>query len=193
MSWSPASVHVLTVCFYPEALARLLDITIQHYVGSVLPLEKVVSGNSLDPLLAIDFGCEENPFTHVQKVLNGLCVNVRAQRASDVRSWLAQLANRTLSTSGIVGQRKMQRLVKSWTGQSFRDLQLYARVENAMSYGAEMSDEEGLNLAAVAAETGFSDQSHLGREIRRVTGLPPAKLNELIKHDEAFWMYRLLG
>jgi AraC-like DNA-binding protein len=48
-------------------------------------------------------------------------------------------------------------------------------------------------LAAVAAESGYSDQSHLGREVKRVTGLPPARFAERMKTDEAFWMYRLLG
>ena len=102
------------------------------------------------------------------------------------------LAARTASTPGLTGQRSLQRLIKYWTGQSLRDLQLYARVENAISHGARMSKEERLNFAAVAAESGFSDQSHLGREVRRVTGLPPAKLNELVEQHEAFWMYRLL-
>ena len=37
--------------------------------------------------------------------------------------------------------------------------------------GAEMYDEENLNLAAVAEEAGFSDKSHFGKEIRRGTGV----------------------
>lgn len=34
---------------------------------------------------------------------------------------------------------------------------------------------EGLSLAEVAAAAGFSDQSHLGRQFRRTTGLTPAQ------------------
>ena len=49
------------------------------------------------------------------------------------------------------------------------------------------------DLAALAAEAGFADQSHLGREVRRVTGLPPRRLGELMKTEEAFWFYRLLS
>ncbi len=190
VSWSPGPVHVLTVGFYPEALARLLDITIEHYVGAVLPLEKVISGGRLDRLATVLSG--QDPFAQAHHLLNSLWDNEPAQQPSDVRSWLALLAARRASTAGRKGQRSLQRLIKHRTGQSLRDLQLYARVENAFSHVARMSKEESLNFAAVAAESGFSDQSHLGREVRRVTGLPPAKLNELVEHNEAFWMYRLL-
>jgi AraC family transcriptional regulator len=34
----------------------------------------------------------------------------------------------------------------------------------------------GMSLAQVAADTGFSDQSHLSRWIRRVHGVPPSQL-----------------
>lgn len=60
-SWSPGAVHVLTVCFYPEALARLLDITIQQYVGSVLPLERVMFAGGLDQLQTVQFDGEIGP------------------------------------------------------------------------------------------------------------------------------------
>lgn len=191
VSWSPGAVHALTVSFFPEALARLLDISVEQHVGSILPLEKVVSGGGLDRLATVRFAQETNPFAQVQHVLNDLWGHEPAKQPSDVRSWLALLAKR-MAASEATGRRSLQRLVKYWTGQSLRELQLYARVENAISHGARMSNEDCLNFAAVAAECGFSDQSHLGREIRKVTGLPPAKLNELVEHNEAFWMYRLL-
>jgi hypothetical protein len=38
----------------------------------------------------------------------------------------------------------------------------------------------------------LSDQSHMGREIRRLTGLSPGKLNQLMATHETFWFYRLL-
>lgn len=192
VSWSPGAVHVLTVSFYPEALARLLAMTIEQYVGCVLPLEEVISRGRLDQLATMEIGREAKPFAQVHHLLNCLWDNEPTQQASDVRSWLALLATRMGSTAGTTGRRSLQRLVKYWTGQSLRDLQLYARVENAISHVARISNGERPNFAAVATESGFSDQSHLGREVRRVTGLPPAKLNELVEDSEAFWMYRLL-
>jgi AraC-like DNA-binding protein len=49
------------------------------------------------------------------------------------------------------------------------------------------------DLASIAAEAGFADQSHLGREVRRVTGILPGRLGELMRNYEAFWFYRLLS
>lgn len=190
-SWSPSSVHVLTVSFYPEALARLLKTSIPNYVGSILPLENVLPADGPQQLLTVTFDDRTSPFLQIQNLLDGLWDNAAAQHSSDVRAWLARLPTSTPSITDSAGQRQLQRRIKGWTGQSMRDLQLYARVEAAMSH-AETLGEDGLDLAAVAAEAGFSDQSHLGRDVRRVTGLSPARLNDLVREDEAFWMYRLL-
>jgi len=46
---------------------------------------------------------------------------------------------------------------------------------------------------AALTDAGFADQSHMGREVRRVTGLAPGRLDDLIASDEAFWFYRLIG
>lgn len=49
-----------------------------------------------------------------------------------------------------------------------------------------------LDLAGLAGDLGFADQSHMGREVRRLTGLSPGKLNGLLASHEAFWFRRLL-
>ncbi len=190
VSWSPGEIRVLTISFYPEALARLLGSKIEQYVGTVLPLEKVISVGRLGHLATVQLG--RDPFAQVRDLLNCLWDEEPAQQHSDIRSWLARLATRSASVAGITGRRSAQRFVKYWTGQSLRDLQLYARAETAFSHGGKLPNGERCNFAAVAAESGFSDQSHLGREVRRVTGLPPAKLKELVEQGEPFWIYRLL-
>jgi len=45
-------------------------------------------------------------------------------------------------------------------------------------------------MAAVAAEAGYADQSHLCRELRRYTGLSPQQLWRCMPNDEALWVYR---
>ena len=106
--------------------------------------------------------------------------------------WLRGLAGRAVLSGAGQGLRQVQRRIKAWTGQSHRDLQRYSRVEDAM---ARMSASPGRRnrLAGLAGGAGFADQSHLGREVRRVTGLSPARLEARIAQDEAFWFYRLLG
>jgi len=91
-----------------------------------------------------------------------------------------------------VGLRQLQRRLKQVTGQGQRDLQIYARTEHAMMCLASLPEDTPVELAALAAEAGFSDQSHMGREIRRVSGLSPGRLDTLMRTDEAFWFYRLV-
>lgn len=193
-SWSPGPVYALTVSFYPEALSRLLGIDIQKYLDAILPLGSVLSRGGLEPLLHAETLEGDEPYLRLQDMLRPHWRNRPAiDSAGDLRGWLASLASRAAFAAAGGGLRQLQRRVKDWTGQSYRDLQLYARVEEAMCHGAEISAAGGFDLAAIAAETGFSDQSHLGRKIRRVTGLSPAKLNALVRSHEAFWFYGLLG
>ena len=49
------------------------------------------------------------------------------------------------------------------------------------------------NPAQIALDAHFSDQSHMGRAVKRATGFSPAHLNTLTETNEAFWCYRLLG
>lgn len=48
-----------------------------------------------------------------------------------------------------------------------------------------------INWAEVAQQSGFADQAHMCREIRRVSVLSPAELRRRVETDEAFWLYRL--
>lgn len=57
---------------------------------------------------------------------------------------------------------------------------------------AALPEQAPVDLAGLATEAGFADQSHLGREVRRVTGLSPRQLDALMRTDEAFWFYRLM-
>lgn len=43
----------------------------------------------------------------------------------------------------------------------------------------------------LADASGYADQSHLCREVRRVTGFSPEELYRRIQEDEGFWSYRL--
>lgn len=61
-----------------------------------------------------------------------------------------------------------------------------------MEPGNDLCRDRGV-LSERLAEAGFSDQSHVGRAVRRTTGFSPAKLNRLIQREEAFWCDRLLG
>ena len=186
-SWSPGPVHALTVSFYPDALSRLLGVRMEAWVDVAAPLAEAVSGEALERLTAVLEEDGRPPWRRVQEALASLRRDPsESEGAADLRSWLAAVT--ASATMGGGGARQVQRRIKDTTGQSRRNLQLYARVEDAVAY----EEEKAVGLADRAARAGFSDQSHLGREVRRVTGLPPGRLEDRIDRDEAFWLYRLL-
>src|SRR5690606_19821593 len=97
---------------------------------------------------------------------------------------------RMAATRTGTGLRQMQRQFKRWAGQSQRELQLYVRAERAF---ALVQQQENPVWSDVALQAGYSDQSHFGREVKRISGFSPAQFAQRMKSDEAFWMYRLLG
>ncbi len=50
-----------------------------------------------------------------------------------------------------------------------------------------------VNWSEVASNNGFTDQSHMCRQTRSVTGFAPEELRRRISSEEGFWAYRLWG
>lgn len=193
-SWSPGPVHALSVAFYPDALSRLLGTGANALVDRIVPLDHVASGPLLTAcraLLAAEPKAE--PFRRMEDLLASLWSGPGgAGPAPRMGEWLRSLAARAALSTPARGVRQIQRRIKDWTGQSHRDLQIFARVEDVMIHTLGNRPEGALDLAALASDVGFADQSHMGREIRRVTGFSPRRLDDLMAHDEAFWFYRLI-
>lgn len=110
-----------------------------------------------------------------------------------IKDWSRGLALRAALTDFGRSTRQIARRVRSWTGVSQRDLhglghteQLYAKLHEAIQTG-------DVDWAALAAASGFADQAHMIRQMRRHTGFTPEQLRQSARNDEAFWGYRLLG
>jgi AraC-like DNA-binding protein len=110
-----------------------------------------------------------------------------------VTDWSRSLARKATRTGLGRSTRQVARRVKSWTGVSQRDLlglghteQLYAKLHEAIQNG-------DVDWAGLAAASGFADQAHMIRQMRRHTGFTPEQLRKSARNDEAFWGYRLLG
>lgn len=193
-SWSPGPVHALSVAFLPEAMGSLLGARIEAFVDRILPLAAVAPAGLLaacESLFALEALAELLP--RLEASLLPLWRGPEAGSGAPLMGdWIRSLLVRAAFSKAGSGIRQLQRRVKGWTGQSHRDLQLFARVEEVMLRAGEHRHEAALDLAGLASHAGFADQSHMGREVRRVTGLSPARLDELIARSEAFWFYRLL-
>lgn len=193
-SWSPGSVHALSVAFLPEAMRRLLGKPIEPLIDRIFPFEEIAS----DAVLAAcnSLFTPEGSAALLPRLEAGLLSLWREAGVTGgaplIGDWMRSLMVRATFSRAGSSVRQLQRRMKNWTGQSYRDLQLYARVEEVMVRAEAHRRETSLDLAGLAGAAGFSDQSHMGREVRRVTGLSPAHLDEQIACNEAFWFYRLL-
>ena len=104
--------------------------------------------------------------------------------------WSRALVTRAAVAGPGRSVRALERRLKRWSGQTQRSLQFYASFERLHQLSTEA---KGIPLAGLALEAGYSDQSHMGRAVRRATGFSPSELNRLIENEEPFWCYRLLG
>lgn len=89
--------------------------------------------------------------------------------------------------------RQVERRVKAMSGRSLREWQLLVSTEKIFFEVAQDDQNalHSLDWAALALEAGFSDQAHLCRAVKRITGFPPAEFARRFVEDESFWIYRL--
>ncbi|CAD5372708.1 AraC family transcriptional regulator [Rubrivivax sp. A210] len=108
------------------------------------------------------------------------------------RHWVERLALQAHDWRRTLSPRQVERRVKAYSGRSLRDWNGLVRTEGVF-FAARERHEAGLpyDWAALAAEEGFADQSHLVRATRRVSGFAPGEFAERFVHDESFWLYRL--
>lgn len=194
VSWSPGPVHALSVGFYPEAMRRLIGRPIVAFIDRSVPLAEVAPPALTQACQAVLDAGKEAPFDMLEAVFRPLWHGASAASTTPFLSdWVRSVATRATHSSAGRSLRQLQRQVRDWTGQSYRDLALFIRAEEAFLRHLEARRAGDPSLAAVAANAGYADQSHMGREIRRVTGLSPADLGRRLETDEAFWYYRLVA
>lgn len=188
ISWSPGPVAALTIGFYPDAWSQLgygFD-----SAASPVPLASALSSfdGSVDPQAEWVSFCDQ--FSTVWQAAREMGKGsdwIGSDRVSDWSRYLmTRLSTRTTGHS----VRTVERHLKRITGQTRQSLSFYAAIEDLHHRRVKAPNAA---LADIANDAGYSDQSHMGRAVRRATGFSPAKLNQMIETDEAFWCYRLLG
>jgi AraC-like DNA-binding protein len=107
------------------------------------------------------------------------------------RDWTQALALRAATSAPGRSLRQVERRLRQWAGQPMRELQVLARGEQAFFQAKAASAMGPVPWADVAADTGYADQSHLGRITRRLTGFAPQELTRRMQDDESFWPYRI--
>ena len=197
VSVNPGPVHALTVAIYSDAFHALTGADVSRLVDCNLPGEAVLPAAIMAACrAALESGDATSAFDIFQGAMAPLWQAARPSQgtaAINVLDW-AQRLTRYAATSGVGRSlRQIERRVLNWTGQTQRDLMVLRRAEQTLLSVLERMGAEREDWSKTAVDNGYADQAHMIREVRRVTGLPPAQLRRRIKTHSAFWCYRLLG
>ncbi|MEZ5870351.1 MAG: AraC family transcriptional regulator [Nitratireductor sp.] len=107
-----------------------------------------------------------------------------------IADWARAAMNRAALGAAGRSLRSLDRRLRRMSGQSRRSLDFFSSFEALHEASRSHSHQ---SLAEIAYASGFADQSHMGRAVKRATGFTPDRLNKAIRYEEPFWCYRLLG
>ena len=182
-SWSPGDVCAISLGFYHDAWLHLGGDPAFRHVPQGL-------ADALDQFA--DAAGSEQGWSRLCTVLEAEWIERRPQGWSGL-SGIADWAQAALTRAAMAGPgrslRALERRLKRMSGQTRRSLAFYSAFENLHRVA---NRDLGEPLAEIALASGYADQSHMGRAVRRATGFTPARLNQAIKTEEPFWCYRLL-
>ena len=183
-SWAPADVEAVSLGIYPDAWRSLGGDEGYADIPACLVTALECFQEATDTA------------TGWQAFCNSLAPHwaqsrpMRWQRATDLTDWVKELITRAALSGAGQSLRSFERRMKRYSGQARRTLEFFSAMERLQEIAHQNA---GAPLAEIAHQAGYADQSHMGRAVHRATGFSPARLNQAIQTDEAFWCYRLLG
>jgi AraC-like DNA-binding protein len=200
VSWNPGETFAITLCCYPDAFAAVTGLDLSAFAGRAVPAEEVLPERLLAACRSFHDAVLRDGLTASLLALEDE-LEVRWSSArpagSEPMHWLQDwsrnlVARAALSAPGR-SARQVARRVKALTGVSKRDLNSLAHTEQLYAHIHKAMQEGQLDWAELAASSGFADQAHMIKRLRRHTGFTPQQLGRHAANDEAFWAYRLLG
>lgn len=196
-SWNDGDIYAISVVFYPDAMAALFGVSMERFANQTVPLDHLPHGTALQGIKDA-IACRDALLAYetLQEVFAPLWQEVRPQQSHFGRmigDWSrALVVNAALSNPGR-SLRQLQRRVKAMAGQPHKRVQTFAKSEQAFVLALQEERKGRVDIAGIAADAGYSDQSHMGRNVRAQTGFTPAELLRGVQSDEAFWSYRLMA
>ena len=174
-------LEVIGIRCFPWAVFELLDLPstpegvrmMQHPIAQLqAPLAQLVQAGQIPAALA-----------RVEQY----CVQARSRMASDellhkagaaLRQANGTLSVRQVAAAAYATVRTLERRFKQSAGSTVKDVAGLMRFEQALNH---LLRHPEANLAALALEMGYTDQSHLGREFKRYSGTTPAAFARKVK------------
>lgn len=195
VSWSAGPTHGMMLLLQPDALHLLTGIEPGRWVNKLVDTHHVLPRPWLALCENVRAAANDDVRVRViEEFLDPLWHAVRPKQALSAhryRDWAEGLALRAATSRTGRSLRQVERRIRLWSGQPLRELRGIGRAERAFFEAIELEPEQRPSWAALAADTGYSDQSHLCRTTRRLTGCTPEELMRRIAEDEGFWPYRI--
>ncbi|QTN27023.1 AraC family transcriptional regulator [Rhodoferax sp. AJA081-3] len=196
-TWCPGPVHSMMVLVMPDALHALTGLQVSDLIDQFFDASTILPPDWLPMLQQVqDAPDDAQRLQALEEFLEPRWQRYRPsqplvqQRYSD---WVAHLALRAAVSAPGRSLRQLERRIKQWSGLPLRELRVMGRSEEAFLMTAALATQTTAKLdwAQIAVDTGYSDQSHLIRTTRRITGFTPDALGKGIQQQESFWAYRL--
>ncbi|HEX5356059.1 MAG TPA: AraC family transcriptional regulator [Aquabacterium sp.] len=197
VSWSTGPLYCFMLGWMPQAAQALMGLDPGVYANKVVPASEVMSPEWLDWCHRVrDAADDQARIQFIEATLEPKWQALRPEGMPGsqlVEDWAQHLATRA-ATSGLGRSlRQVERRIKQWTGMPLRELKGMGKLERAF-FETLLAMETGTDKwSDVAEEAGYTDQSHLCRQTRRLTGFAPDDLRRRIAEDEGFWSYRVWG
>ena len=197
-SWAPTTGCGYVACFNAGAAQALFGLDLAAIQDRFVPVELAVSRDFAPlwkALLASDdaglLTVLESHLAERWQALQGRS-SVPPSLRQLGRHWVERLAWQAHQWRNLHSARHVERRIKSFSGRSIREWQSLVRTEG-LFFAARDLHEAGqpFDWAALAQEEGFSDQAHMSRMVKRITGFSPSEFTQRFIEDESFWMYRL--
>ena len=184
-------LHVLIAVFRPDALHQLFGLEPTEWLNRTQSLlDSKLQRQWIDwahQILAAQSSSAALPLLYAgleQHLDSEACAGHRPELA---KRWLSRLQ----FLSGMNSQRTLQRRIRQLTGANARQLARFTRFEElGLVVSHALNKQQDLKQADLAVSTGFSDQPHMAREVRRALGFTISESLRRLLFYESFWLYR---
>jgi AraC-like DNA-binding protein len=198
VSWAPTTGIGYVACFNADAAQALFGLDLAAIQDRFVPADHVI-GREFVPLWEALLASEaanvpavfEDHLARRWQALQGRASS-RPSLQQLGRHWVERLAWQASQWGRVHSPRHVERRIKSFSGRSLREWQSLVRTEG-LFFAARQRHDAGLpfDWATLALDEGFTDQAHMIRTVKRITGFSPTEFAQRFSDDESFWMYRL--
>ncbi len=194
VSVNSGAVDVFILLLLPDALHALTGLDIAALVDRYYRPADVMNADWSAMVQAVQQAADHSARIEIVEGFllprwQALAVNTE-QRNAAFQQWTRSVTKRAERHAAGRSERQIDRRIKDWTGLSLRQLLGIGRGESTALHARDAWAANALSWAEIAARLGFSDQAHLSREFRRITGLSPRQLKYLLTHESG-WMYQI--